>query len=47
VGVHVDRAGDDVLAGRVDGLVGRQAGTGEVRPDRRDGLAVDEHVGSL
>ena len=42
VGVGVDPAGDDPLAGRVDGAVG-----GDVEPlaDRRDPLSVDQDVG--
>ena len=46
VGVHVDAARDDVLAGGVDDLVG--GGLGGREPaggaDRGDGLAVDQHV---
>jgi hypothetical protein len=51
VRVHVDRAGDDVLAGRVDGAVRatlRPVRPGELlgqpTPDRGDGLPVDQHV---
>ena len=42
VGVHVDRARDDPLAGGVDGPVGCDL---EVGADERDALPVDEHVG--
>ncbi len=45
VRVHVDRAGDHVLAGRVDRLVGGDPGSGQVRADERDRLPVDEDVG--
>ena len=42
VGVRVDAAGKDELAGRVDHAVG---GGGERRAHGGDRLAVDEHVG--
>ncbi len=47
VGMHVDAAGDDVLAGGVDGLVdGAGEGIGAGRVEQcRHGLAVDQHVG--
>ncbi len=50
VGVRVDAAGDDVLAGRVDDGVGRglEVGAERVRAGLEQGddlLAVDEHVG--
>ena len=45
VGVDVDPARDDVAAGRIDRLVGGHPGGGEVRPDLRDRLAIDEDVG--
>ena len=44
VGVDVDRARDDVLARRVDGLVGRRPARRQARPDLRDRLAVHEDV---
>jgi len=47
VRVNVDRAGDHVLAGRVDRLVGGHPGRGQVGADRRDRFAIDEHVGGL
>ena len=46
VGVDVDGARDDVLAGRVDGLVGRHARARQPGTDGRDRLAVDQHVGA-
>ena len=45
VGVRVDPARDDVLAGRVDRLVRRHRRTGRIAPDLGDGLAVDQDVG--
>ena len=47
VGMDVDPARDDVAAGRVDGLVGGHTGRGEVGPDLRDGLAIDEDVSAV
>ena len=47
VGVDVDRARDDVLAGRIDRLVGRHPGARQVGSDGGDRLAVDQDVGGL
>jgi hypothetical protein len=47
VRVDIDGARDDVAARRVDGVVGRQAGTGEIRADGRDRLPIHEDVRGL
>jgi hypothetical protein len=44
VGVHVDAAGDHVLASGVDGAVGADARGLARRVHGGDGLAVDEHI---
>ena len=44
VGVHVDAAGDDVLAGRVDDPVAAFLGEVARRTERGDGLVGDQHV---
>ena len=44
MGMHVDRAGNEVFAAGVDGLVGGHPRGGQVAADQRDLLAVDQHV---